>query len=282
MIENSQTRDAYTTEATQLVRQTCLYILTRLGDFVDELVVVGGLVPSLLIDVDDLTSVVDNHVGTLDLDLGLELAVLQEERYRGLCEALRAAGFGPDTNRRGNLARQRWRLASGASATVDFLIPPSRRTDQPSRIRGLESDFGAVIVPGLHLAFADQIRVQLDGVTLLGETVSRGVWVCGPGGFVVLKALALACRSKSKDAYDLYYVIRNYGSGIADVADRLRPLLSDASAQRALATLRGDFESIDNIGPRRVAEFITGGRDDDIQADVVGVVGELLESLAAE
>lgn len=281
MFEKPQSLDAYTTQSTQLVRQTCLHILTRLGDFVDELVVVGGLVPSLLINDEDPSSDAHDHVGTLDLDLGLELAVLQEERYRGLSKALRAAGFAADTNEDGNLTRQRWRLASGASATVDFLVQHSRPTDQPSRIRGLESDFGAIITPGLHLAFCDRITTHLHGVTLLGETASRDVWVCGPGGFVVLKALALAGRSERKDAYDLYYVIRNYGAGVADVADHLRPLLGDDSAQRALATLRGDFGSIDNIGPRRVAEFIEGSLDDDIQADVVGAVGELLESLEA-
>jgi hypothetical protein len=32
------------------VTSTCLYLATKLGDLMDELVVVGGLVPSLLID----------------------------------------------------------------------------------------------------------------------------------------------------------------------------------------------------------------------------------------
>jgi len=33
----------------ELVRQTCLYVATKLGDLLDDLVVVEGLVPSLLI-----------------------------------------------------------------------------------------------------------------------------------------------------------------------------------------------------------------------------------------
>lgn len=79
--------------------------MTQLGDFADELVVVGGLVPSLLISVDDLPAEADAHVGTLDLDLGLELDLLQEERYRDLYEALRVAGFAPDTNAGGQQTR---------------------------------------------------------------------------------------------------------------------------------------------------------------------------------
>jgi hypothetical protein len=49
------------------VRATCLYVATRLGDMVDELVIVGGLVPSLLID---QTAAHLKHVGTADLDVG--------------------------------------------------------------------------------------------------------------------------------------------------------------------------------------------------------------------
>ena len=39
----------YRKEMAELVRQTCLYVATKLGDLLDELVVVGGLVPFLLI-----------------------------------------------------------------------------------------------------------------------------------------------------------------------------------------------------------------------------------------
>ena len=34
----------------ELVRATCLYVATKLGDIMDELVVVGGLVPSLFVN----------------------------------------------------------------------------------------------------------------------------------------------------------------------------------------------------------------------------------------
>ena len=39
----------YSSEQGELVLRTCLYVATKLGDLLDELVVVGGLVPSLLI-----------------------------------------------------------------------------------------------------------------------------------------------------------------------------------------------------------------------------------------
>ena len=281
MLEKPRTADDYNREQTELVRRTCLYIATKLGDFVDDLVVVGGYVPSLLVNVEDLPPESDPHAGTLDLDLALELALLDEGRYRTLTEALRTAGFEPATNPRGQPTRQRWRLSSTADATVDFLIQPSQHEDRGGTLRHIEPDFGAIITPGLHLAFRDRVQKQLEGFTLFDEAASRNVWVCGPGAFVVLKALAIGIRGENKDAYDLYYVVRNYGSGVADVADHLRRLLADADAQQALRVLRSDFGSLDALGPRRAAQFILGRHDDRIQADVAGAIGQLLEALKA-
>ena len=40
----------YAADQVEHVRATCLYVATKLGDLADETVIVGGLVPSLLID----------------------------------------------------------------------------------------------------------------------------------------------------------------------------------------------------------------------------------------
>ena len=116
----------------------------------------------------------------------------------------------------------------------------------------------------------------MDGRTIVGETARRDVRVCGAGAFVVLKALAFHIRGDNKDAYDLFYLLRNYGGGVSDVVGELRPLLLDASAVRALEYLRADFQNSESIGPRRVAEFLFGRPDADTQADTLGFIRQLL------
>lgn len=162
---------------------------------------------------------------------------------------------------------------------VDFLIPPSSEGDRGGDIRHLKEDLAAIIAPGLHLAFEDVARLDLSGLTVAGEQARRTVLVCGPGAFIVLKALAFDGRGENKDAYDLYYVLRNYGSGLEDVAECLRPLLNDPWATKALEVLRRDFTNAQMLGPRRTAQFLVGGSDDDIQRDVAGYVSELLETI---
>jgi len=279
MPDKPTTADGYGSEQVALVRPTCLYIATKLGDIMDELVVVGGLVPSLLINQDSLPEGADAHVGTMDLDIGLTLTLLDNRRYKTLTERLRDSGFSEDINEEGNPTRQRWKIEreDKVTVTVDFLIQPSLPDDRGGQLRNIESDFAAVIAPGLHLAFQDRERISLSGRTVMGEQAAREVWVCGPGAYVVLKALAFSLRGKNKDAYDLFYLVLNYGSGVEDVVSHLRPLLNDSSTQEALNILRRDFLDAAGLGPRRVAEFIRGGPDEGIQADVMGYVRRLLE-----
>jgi hypothetical protein len=272
-----RTRSGYDTSQVQHVRATCLYIATKLGDMVDEVVIVGGLVPGLLIDQEAAT---EKHVGTADLDLGLALAVFDDKRYQGLTERLRQAGFGPDTNEKGNPTRQRWRIDGPPAITVDFLIPPTTPGERGGRVKDIEQDFAAIIAPGLRLAFHDRVKVSLEGRTIRGEEARREVWVCGPGAFVAMKSLAFRGRGENKDAYDLVYFLRNHAHGIAAIAAHIDPFLSDSEATEALQYLDRDFATVDSIGPRRVAEFLFDARNEEVEADAWGAVRDLLDRVS--
>jgi hypothetical protein len=154
----------YEPEWAENVRAGCLYLATVLGDLLKEnLVIIGGLVPGLLIDQTDLAPGVPPHAGTKDLDLGLKLGVFEDAKYSEIARRLREAGFQTDTNEKGNPTLQRWRIVGdlGKLALVEFLIEPTSAEDRPGEIKHLEKDFGAMITPGIQLAFRDQeLRVR--------------------------------------------------------------------------------------------------------------------------
>jgi len=269
------TAAGYSPNMLERVRATCLYVATKLGEMTEDVIVIGGLVPSLLIDAKRLPEGTSAHVGTRDLDIGLTLASLDGHRYRTLTERLRRAGFEQDVNDDGNRTRQRWRVED---VTVDFLIPPGLSGGRGGTLQNIEADFAAIVTPGLGLAFRDREAVTLSGLTIRGEKATRRILVCGPGAFVVLKSLAFRARGENKDAYDLFYVVSNFGSGVEGVAARLTPLLDDPAASDAVEFLRQDFTSLDGPGPIRAAEFMLGRRDDYIQAEVAAYINQLLES----
>ena len=98
----------------ELVLMTCRYISTIWGDFMDEMVIVGGLVPSLIIDQTALPEGAEPHAGTMDLDIGLSIAVYDDQLYQTITKRLRGAGFSPDVNEKGNPTNQRWQIGGAA------------------------------------------------------------------------------------------------------------------------------------------------------------------------
>lgn len=283
-IEKPRHRSGYTAEELEQVKAACLTVAVTLGAYLDDIVIVGGLVPALLVDLVRSGAEDDRHPGTNDLDIGLALALLDEQRYAELSARLRAEGFRADSNEAGNRTVQRWRLGD-LKVTIDFLIPPLADTDESVRVQNLEGDFGALITPGLGLAFDERVDVELGGHTLTGERATRTVPVCGPAAFVVLKALAFGDRGEPKDAYDLVYIIRHTPGGGAAIASRLaRHTAGHAPAvARALSLLARDFDRPDGIGPVRTAQFTVVDptiRDalDDGAADAHGFVDDLLSA----
>jgi predicted nucleotidyltransferase len=282
--EKPRERSGYRREETRQVESACLTVAVTLGALMDDLCIVGGLVPSLIIDRERTAGKErdESHPGTNDLDIGIAAALLDDRRYAEISHRLRQEGFKPDTNEKGNPTLQRWRWRD-LNVTVDFLLPPVEDAREGGRVLALEGDFGVLIAPGLELAFDERELVTIDGHTLRGEQVTRTIPVCGPAAFVVLKAYAFADRGEPKDAFDLVYVIRRWKTGGADAipdrlarhADRHRSVVT-----RALEVLARDFGSVDHIGPLRVADFegATGELRDQVTADAHGYVDDLLRA----
>jgi hypothetical protein len=233
------------------------------------------MVPSLLIDQEALSDDVEAHVGTLDLDLGLSLAISDEASTSAVAACLRAADFESDL-RPENGARQTWTWKANEAVTVDLLVPHRPEDENARKLR----DFGelsAFVTPGLDLAFLDRERVSLEGQTILGKRASATLNVCGPGAFVALKAQAMRRRADNKDTYDLYYLLRNYGNGPEDVARRYVPLLNRPRALEALDFIREDLGSVQSIGAERLAMFLSNGTNHYLQAEVFALAKSFLE-----
>lgn len=253
-----------------------LHLATILGDLADHLVIVGGLVPYLIVD---QTKAPVRHVGTRDLDLGLSLAVLDHERYREIGSRLRGRGFEPTRTETDAIRRQTWQLPQHR-ITVDFLIGRAIESAEAGSLQSLESDLAAIVTPALPLAFTDRLNVTIDGMTPEGERARRDVNVAGPAAFVALKAHAFHSRGENKDAYDLVYVLMNYGaSPVIEVASRFVAIAEYPEAVAALAMLAEDFATEDHLGPKRYAEFLGDVRDIAVRQDGVGAVRGFLASV---
>jgi hypothetical protein len=279
MADKNRTRLDYAQGSTELVRAGLLFIAVKLGDLLDEIVVVGGVVPSLLVD---QRVARQQHVGTTDLDLALSLSVLSDEKYRDISGRLREAGFAPAKKADGKIIRQTWEMTGKLGRiTVDFLIPRSDRADPKRLLQDLEKDFGAIRTRGLELAFLDQRKVDLEGQTIDGDRATRTVQVAGLAAMLVLKAFAFEHRGAEKDAYDAFYLVDEHGiDAVASVLDPyLRQAEFEEDVRSALAIFKRDFLDPEGLGAGSVARFMNAESDEDLRADVAGAFGAVLRRL---
>jgi len=279
MTSKPQQSSEYTPDQTKAAISACQILALRLGDLLDDLVIVGGLVPTLLVRGGHLEADGDVHAGTADLDVGISISLLEGGRYHEIASALKAHGMQPAVNSEGRRTSQRWE--SGFGISIDFLIAPTRADQRGGRLQNLEPEFAAIVTPGLDLAFLDREQVEIDEDIPGSGRIVRSVGVCGPAAFVLLKALAFAGRGEPKDAYDLYYVLRHYGESIGDLAERMKPLLNHPASREALAVLQRDFSGVDHVGVTSALRFSGREGDDGLAADISGDVQKLLQTLGA-
>ncbi|MFC1758477.1 hypothetical protein ACFL2H_06880 [Planctomycetota bacterium] len=251
--------------------KSCRYIAQHLSDLQDELILMGGMVPSVLIDPDSLPSDVSTHVGTMDVDLGLVLAHQTIDTLEATKARLVEIGFKPDAKTPEGTC-MRFKDTKGHEVIVDLLCGGEIPKDQPS-----------LVVPRIaghvELAFSDSVTVELRGHAIDENEVAASMNVCGPGAFVLSKASTFANRRENKDAYDLFFVLQYFANGPQSVFSHLAPLLKLDAGRKALKDLKDEFLDFDADGTVAVARFLTNEPNDDIQADVSGAVRSLLNPL---
>jgi hypothetical protein len=250
----------YDDRTTAAVKKVLVEIGQILGSFKGKYAIVGGAVPWLLLGNEDMP-----HVGTLDVDVSLDAEALGDGEYAILIDALRGHGYDQrDELRRFQLVR-RVPVEDGGAAIdviVDFLMPRDAeivKNDPP-----LISDFAVQRADGADLALRFYQFVAISGPMPAGGTNRVEVAVCSIPALLAMKGHALAGRYKQKDAYDIYYCIRNYPGGPEALADACRPLLEHASGAAGYGLIAGKFDTVDAFGPTCVRRFV---EDTDVLGD---------------
>lgn len=200
-------------------------LVTRIGPWGAQLVLIGGMAPRYLLG--SMPPGLPPHVGTTDLDvvIGVALETEEEAAYGTLQRNLVETGFAPSRDPdTGAEMSFRWeRRVDGIGVVLEFFCPVGDGT--PGRLRrnpgeGVGAKISAIRTRAAELAPADHVTVHLTGDTLdhggIREHVPVKVANILP--LLVLKALALQERDKDKDAYDIVWTLAAYGRGPAKYA----------------------------------------------------------------
>jgi hypothetical protein len=241
----------YEDRTTAAVKSVLVEIGQILGGFRGKYTVIGGAVPWLLLNNEEMP-----HVGSLDVDLGLDAEALGDGEYATLIEALRKNGYQQRTDlRRFQLVRQvPAKDGPPIDIIVDFLMP--RDAEIIKNSPPLISDFAVQRADGADLALRFYQMVAIDGPMPEGGTNHVEIAVCSIPALLAMKGHALHGRHKQKDAYDVYYCIRNYAEGIEALASSCRPVLGYPSGEQGYAYLAEKFDTPEGYGPTCVRRFV--------------------------
>ena len=201
-------RRDYGAEAVAAAKSVLVELLQVLGEFRDQIVVVGGWVPGLL-----LANAREPHIGTLDIDLALDFQRLPEALYATLLRALTSRGYRQDP-------RQPFRLFRQVPVPdrppivveVDLLAGEYGGTGPGHRTQPVQ-DARARKARGCDLVFSNPHTVTIEGELPGGGRLSVAGRVAALVPWLVMKGMALADRLKEKDAYDIYYAVHEYPAG---------------------------------------------------------------------
>ena len=271
----------YDDRTTTAVKSVLIEIGQVLGGFSGKFAVVGGAVPWLLLSEADMP-----HVGTVDVDLSLDPSALGDDEYVRLVEALREHGYQQgDHLRRFQLVRTvpTRDKDPAIDIVVDFLMP--RDAEITKNTPPLISQFAVQRADGADLALRFYQMVAIEGDMPDGGRNLVHIAVASIPALLAMKGYAIAGRLKFKDAYDIYYSIRNFPDGIDALVEATRPLLDVQSARQGYCLIRDKFRNIEDFGPTSVRRFVEGSHllgdrtADQWQQDAFGQVDAWLRGL---
>lgn len=275
------TRAAYTPAALEACLRVLGTLVAGLGPLGQRLVVVGGLVPTLLLeaqpapDPDADLGPDDPHPGTNDVDVVVQFGVPDaddQQFYHGLEAVLKENGFERALRNDGvGLSIWQWvRNVDGIATAVEFLAPTdAANPDGGVGVGRMAADaatrpgdeIGAFRITGAELAHRDAVDCELR-VALLDNGGNRPVTVRVANllPFLALKGLAVSGRVKDKDPFDIVWVLNHWAGGPAGAARAARQSLvaGDPHAREGLQRLRDRFADESDDACQRYARFHLG------------------------
>ena len=249
---NSEPRERsdYNDRQIEAARRVLVDLGQVLGPFKDCFVIVGGWIPELLIPQNEET-----HVGSIDVDIALNIKRLNDGRYADLLKSLL-------NTKRYRQSEQPFRLVAEVDledggppiqVDIDFLKPPHPRTQKnnPKLTRG----FRPLDATGCQAAFENPQRIDISGRMIKGQCNKVTHAVSSIADFLIMKSYALANRDKPKDAYDICYCLDYYPDGIGELALNWRRRKENKDVSNSIKILEEKFSAVDAYGPQQVVEF---------------------------
>ena len=239
----------YSADQVEAARSVLLELAHLLGEYRDDIVVVGGWVPHLI-----LPTGTAPHVGSIDVDLAVNHRNLREAGYATIQALLSRRGYEQDPRQPFIYHRTVVVNGNAIKVEVDFLAGEYEGSGAKHRTQPVHEG-RARKARGCDLAFDLYVETNIEGELPEGGREQARIRVSSAVAFLVMKGMALHDRLKEKDAWDIYFTLIHYPGDLDALAQEIRPHLHHGLVQEGLRKIAEKFTSPDHMGPRFVADF---------------------------
>ena len=104
---------------------------------------------------------------------------------------------------------------------------------------------------GIDLVFDSPEKIAITGRLPGGGDDSTVIQVASIPAFLVTKAMAMKSRLKEKDAWDIYYCVRNFPGGVNALIQEFHPYLDHGLVEEGIGILAEKF-----CHPKLLAQFM--------------------------
>lgn len=285
-----RTAQAYGPGVTSASRSVLVELMTLLRAYREALVLVGGWVPYLLLEQHQRPEDAFVHVGSIDIDLAVDPAAVQEAQYASIVQLLLDRGYRRASDRRGAVLPDSFertvpspKTSKAYTIRVDFLTPLNAADPERAKHAAVHDGLMARKIRGCDAAFRYHTSIDLSGTLPHGGRMTVPMRMATLVGCVAMKGIVLGERYREKDAYDLYALMAHYGRGPAEVAEALRPHQHDPLVREAIDSIRTAFQRRESNGPAWAAGFtappMLTREYERLVTDAFMVVGEFLRLL---
>ena len=206
--------------------------------------------------------------------------------HAALVESLEKKGYERGAEGLKPFQLRRWvRFDEGPpiAVLVDLLMPSGARRTKAGDplVEGLRVQRA----DGGEVALAHHVPLRVEGRMPDGRSNAVDLLIASIPALLVMKGYALTGRDKKKDAYDIYFSVRNYDGGWERLAEESRLLLSDPVVRSGFSHIAGKFRHREDFGPATVRRFVEESASlgemtpDQVQTDAFMQVSAFLQAL---
>jgi hypothetical protein len=250
MIRDEDLRSSldYSEGQKEAAHRVLVELVNLFNEYQDDIRIVGGWVPDLMFPG-------EGHVGSVDVDVLINHIKLKDNGYLTMAKILLRNGYKEHPEKYFSFVKQV--QVDGISYDVDVdilagMYGGTQKKKMSQHVQGVK----ALKATGGNFAFEfdpQTVRIEAERTDGAMDVVRVNVIAVVP--YFVMKTAAMG-RGKSKDAYDLYFLVKHYQAGI----DGLAKLFEDYKDSKIILEMKEKlaekFASPNHAGPADVAAFL--------------------------